>query len=102
MKKLILETSENKVTYIFEKILVFNNQTTLDILDIYQLIVNNYQSFYNQKITKLNKDLEILNQISKLNHSVYQNEQEIENIKQKNKSLLSENEIIQEQKIGRF
>ncbi|WAM09125.1 hypothetical protein [Mycoplasmopsis cynos] len=98
MKKLILETSENKVTYIFEKILVFNNQTTLDILDIYQLIVNNYQSFYNQKITKLNKDLEILNQISKLNHSVYQNEQEIENIKQKNKSLLSENEIIQEQK----
>ncbi|WP_322936212.1 hypothetical protein RRG46_01600 [Mycoplasmopsis cynos] len=100
MKKLILETSENKVTYIFEKILVFNNQTTLDILDIYQLIVNNYQSFYNQKITKLNKDLEILNQISKLNHSVYQNEQEIENIKQKNKSLLSENEIIQEQKIA--
>ncbi|WAM10758.1 hypothetical protein ONA00_05500 [Mycoplasmopsis cynos] len=99
MKKLILEASENKVTYIFEKILVFNNQTTLDILDIYQLIVNNYQSFYNQKITKLNKDLEILNQISKLNHSVYQNEQEIENIKQKNKSLLSENEIIQEQKI---
>ncbi|WAM09616.1 hypothetical protein ONA24_06620 [Mycoplasmopsis cynos] len=100
MKKLILETSENKVTYIFEKILIFNNQTTLDILDIYQLIVNNYQSFYNQKITKLNKDLEILNQISKLNHSVYQNEQEIENIKQKNKSLLSENEIIQEQKIA--